>query len=235
MCVTLSFHVLSAHRALPVPFSWPLQISEIPAKSGGLDILVQNSFITTKINTRRPHVLTHFPSPLLLWHDMAPNVSLSHHVLTRVYRLCVCHLDCSDLHKSLFFLTLPAPRLCCPPGRDENALKGCNNASGFIPAQWLRSGWSSSLIRMNKAQVHGTIAQELVALRAGTHSLVCKEKPSPRCLTSGGAGCVRLQQGRAAHCIFSTQGWTPAPPHSQAQSWPFPEISRARIHGLGNG
>lgn len=27
MCVTLSFHVLSAHRALPVPFSWPLQIS----------------------------------------------------------------------------------------------------------------------------------------------------------------------------------------------------------------
>lgn len=187
-CVTLSFHVLSAHRALPVPFSWPLQISEIPAKSGGLDILVQNSFITTKINTGRPHVLPHFPSPLLLWHDMAPNVSLSHHVLTRVYRLCVCHLDYSDLHKSLFFLTLPAPRLCCPPGRAETGAERLQQRrSGFIPAQWLPSGWSSSLIRMNKARIHGTIVQELVPLWVGTHSLVCKEKkPSPRCLTSEG-------------------------------------------------
>lgn len=87
MCVTLSFHVLSAHRALPAPVPFFLALAnfcEISVKSGGLDILVQNSFITTKINARRPHVLTRFPSLLLLWHDMAPSVSLSLHLLTRV-------------------------------------------------------------------------------------------------------------------------------------------------------
>lgn len=130
MCATLSFHVLCAHRALPVPFSWPLQISEIPAKSGGLDILVQNSFITTKINTRRPHVLTHFPSPLLLWHDMAPNVSLSHHVLTRVYRLYVCvtwiTLTCI---RASFFLHCRPLDCAVPQVGLRHALKGCNNAA----------------------------------------------------------------------------------------------------------
>lgn len=75
VCVT-QFPFLFCPSRPPCPLLWPLQISEIPAKSEGLDILVQNC-LSLQPRSRRPHVLTHSSSLFLLWHDTAPNVSLS--------------------------------------------------------------------------------------------------------------------------------------------------------------
>lgn len=85
--------LLFRHPTRPIPggppFWPPPNFCEIAAKSEGVEILVQNSFITAKINLRRLHLLTHVPSLLLLWQcDMA--LCPCHHVLTSVQRLCVC-------------------------------------------------------------------------------------------------------------------------------------------------
>lgn len=46
------------------PFWAPANFCEKAAKFEGVEILVQNSFITAKISLRRLHLLTHFPSLL---------------------------------------------------------------------------------------------------------------------------------------------------------------------------
>lgn len=101
---------------------------------------------------------------------------------------------------------------------------------GYIPGEWLQSGWSSSLPRINKAHVHGTTAQTFVPPRLGIHKLVCKEnKCSPRCLTSVGA-LWGFSKGGLLTAFSKCQGGRGLP--HRAMRSPGRAFSRSHRHAL---
>lgn len=114
---------------------------------------------------------------------------------------------------------------------------------GYTPGERLQSGWSSSLVRINKAQVHEAQPRNLHPHPGvGFHKLVRKESESlhdafqvlglqqglaPLAAFSECEGnmSVRLQQGLALGCVFSMQGWCEPP-----QSWQSPGRASFKSH-----